>query len=51
MSEYQYYELQAVDRPLTEREMGEFCVRARLAQPSQAIRAVGYVIESDCEPV
>ena len=23
MSEYQYYEFQAIDRPLTEREMGE----------------------------
>ena len=23
MSEYQYYEFQAIDRPLTEREMGD----------------------------
>lgn len=31
MSEYQYYEFQAVDRPLTEREMGELRARSSRA--------------------
>jgi hypothetical protein len=37
MSEYQYYEFQAVDRPLTEREMGElrsYSTRARITPTS-----------------
>jgi hypothetical protein len=37
MSEYQYYEFQAVDRPLTEKEMGElrsFSTRARITPTS-----------------
>ncbi len=37
MSEYQYYEFQAVDRPLTEKEMGElrsYSTRARITPTS-----------------
>ena len=37
MSEYQYYEFQAIDRPLTEREMGElrsYSTRARITPTS-----------------
>lgn len=37
MSEYQYYKFQAVDRPLTEKEMGElrsFSTRARITPTS-----------------
>jgi hypothetical protein len=37
MSEYQYYEFQAIDRPLTEKEMGElrsFSTRARITATS-----------------
>jgi hypothetical protein len=37
MSEYQYYEFQAIDRPLTEKEMGElrsYSTRARITATS-----------------
>jgi hypothetical protein len=37
MSEYQYYEFQAIDRPLTEKEMGElrsYSTRARITPTS-----------------
>ena len=37
MSEYQYYEFQAIDRPLTQREMAElssFSTRARITPTS-----------------
>jgi hypothetical protein len=37
MSEYQYYEFQAIDRPLTEKEMGELrscSTRARITPTS-----------------
>jgi len=37
MSEYQYYEFQAIDRPLTDREMGElrsYSTRARITPTS-----------------
>ncbi len=43
MSEYQYYELQAIDRPLTPKEMSVlrgFSTRARISPPRFVSRDV-----------
>ena len=47
MSEYQYYEFLAVDRPLTKQEMGELrAISTRAISIPSALRMSGLAIES-----